>query len=257
MLSILRKGLVYKDISPDIVEHDLNTDAEQWSYDDRDVYRGTFDPRYTAHGLNVYWLYDDNLNRVGLAEHEASEPEVFKSLWFHENPFATLTQDTNWKSTGKTLWSRMSSEAYQDCLDEDFATVRERALNSNVLLVTPKFLIEPPQITACSKCNKKGFGNQHCRSPTIVLDISQFSKLFIDHDFVIHECVGNKSPDTESSDLSLTSTAPPCDASVGEQQARLDESAGPPELQERPPVESPEPPRQASPPSSPLPDSHH
>ena len=94
MLSVLRKGLVYKDISPDIVEHDLNTDAEQWSYDDKDVYRGTFDPRYTSQGLNVYWLYDDNLNRVGLAEHEANEPEVFKALWFHENPFATLTQNT-------------------------------------------------------------------------------------------------------------------------------------------------------------------
>lgn len=248
MLSILRKGLVYKDISPDIVEHDLNTDAEQWSYDDRDVYRGTFDPRYTAHGLNVYWLYDDNLNRVGLAEHEASEPEVFKSLWFHENPFATLTQDINWKSTGKTLWSRMSSEAYQDCLDEDFATVRERALNSNVLLVTPKFLIEPPTVTLCSKCNKKGFGNQHCRSPTIVLDISQFSKLFIDDDFIIHE-VSDKSLDTF--------TAPPCDASAGEQQARLDESADLQESRENPPSDSGEPPRQASPPSPPLPDSHH
>lgn len=242
MLSVLRKGLVYKDISPDIVEHDLNTDAEQWSYDDKDVYRGTFDPRYTAHGLNVYWLYDDNLNRVGLAEHEANEPEVFKSLWFHENPFATLTQDTNWKSTGKTLWTRMTNEAYQDCLDDDFATVRERALNSNVVLMTPKFLIDPPQITMCAKCNKKGFGDEHCRSPTIVLDISQFSKLFIDDDFIIHELSGD-------------STELPCDASAEAQPARLDESAG---LQESPPSDSQGPSSPVeSPPSPPLPDSHH
>lgn len=243
MLSVLRKGLVYKDISPDIVEHDLNTDAEQWSYDDKDVYRGTFDPRYTALGLNVYWLYDDNLNRVGLAEHEANEPEVFKALWFHENPFATLTQDTNWKSTGKTLWTRMTNEAYQDCLDEDFATVRERALNSNVLLMTPKFLIDPPQITMCTKCSKKGFGNQHCRSPTIVLDISQFSKLFIDDDFIIHEL----SLDSGSGDL--LPTEQPCDASAEAQKAQPDEPVGLQASREHPPSDSGELPRQASPPS--------
>ena len=93
MLSSLRTGLIYTNISTDIVEHDLDVDADQWSYDGKDVYRGSVDPEYLSKDLNVYWLYDDNLKRVGLAEHEAKEPEVFKALWFHDNPFATLYQD--------------------------------------------------------------------------------------------------------------------------------------------------------------------
>jgi hypothetical protein len=76
MFSILRKGLIYKDISPDILEHDEDIDADQWVYDDKDVYRGTFDPRYTEHNLKVYWLYDDNLNRVGLAEHDIDNQKI-------------------------------------------------------------------------------------------------------------------------------------------------------------------------------------
>ena len=86
MFSELRKGLLYKDISPDIVEHDEDIDADQWVYDGRDVYRGRYDPRYTQYDLNVYWLYDDNLNRVGLAEHEADDKRIYKALWFEGNP---------------------------------------------------------------------------------------------------------------------------------------------------------------------------
>ena len=66
MLSTLRKNLIYNNISSDIVEHDLDVDADQWSYDGRDVYRGSVDPDYLSKGLNVYWLYDDNLKRIGL-----------------------------------------------------------------------------------------------------------------------------------------------------------------------------------------------
>jgi hypothetical protein len=80
MFSFLRKGLLYKDISPDILEHDEDLDADQWTYEDKDVYRGSFDPRYTKDNLNVYWLYDDNLNRVGLAEHEADDETYFAQL---------------------------------------------------------------------------------------------------------------------------------------------------------------------------------
>jgi len=112
MFSILRKGLVYTDISPDILEHDEDIDADQWVYDDKDVYRGTGDPRYIEHNLKVYWLYDDNLNRVGLAEHDIDNPAEYKALWFMDNPFATLYQDDSWKSKDKTLWSLMNNESY-------------------------------------------------------------------------------------------------------------------------------------------------
>ena len=111
MFSLLRKGLVYKNISSDVVEHDLDIDADQWSYDGRDVYRGSVDPDYINNSLNVYWLYDDDSKRIGLVEHESDNQAEFKCLWFYDNPYATLFQDTAWKSTGKTLMSKLSNEA--------------------------------------------------------------------------------------------------------------------------------------------------
>ena len=163
MFSNLRKGFVYTNISSDIVEHDVDIDADQWSYDGRDVYRGLPDPTYIPKNLNVYWLYDDDSKRVGLAEHELESPEVFKALWFYENPFATLFQDPAWKSTGETIWSKLSNEAYQDCLEDDFKTVFQRALKSGVGLVTPELVI-------------------HEKIPSSV-----DSYIFLDADFVIYE----------------------------------------------------------------------
>lgn len=205
MFSVLRKGLVYTDISTDIVEHDLDVDADQWSYDDKDVYRGSFDPRYTSDGLNVYWLYDDNLKRIGVAEHDAEDPEVFKALWFYDNPFATLTQDTNWKSTGKTLWSKLTNEAYQDCLEDDFKTVHDKCLSSGVLLATPEYIQKNPDVYQCSKCSKKSLIKENVCSP--VLDHFKFSVLFVDDDFVIYE----RSVPQSGASVS-TSTEPQCDA---------------------------------------------
>lgn len=207
MLSILRKGLIYNNISTDIVEHDLDVDADQWSYDGKDVYRGSVDPDYLAKDLNVYWLYDDNLKRVGLVEHEAKEPEVFKPLWFHDNPFATLYQDSTWKSTGSTLWSKLSNEAYQDFLEG--MNVQDEALNSGLLLVTPKMLMRPPKIYSCEHCGKKSLmsGNVCSRASVSDLDFSQYSVLFLDDDFVIYEKVVSDP---------LGSTKQQCGASAGE-----------------------------------------
>lgn len=190
MFSSLRKGLVYDNISPDIVEHDLDVDADQWSYDGKDVYRGSVDPEYVSKDLNVYWLYDDNLKRVGLAEHEAKEPEVFKALWFYDNPFATLYQDESWKSTGSTLWSKLSNEAYQDYLEG--LNVYETALNSGVLLMTPKLLVESPTVYGCDTCGKKSFEKGSCSQSQLTLD---FPVLFIDEDFVLYERVTSQQPD--------------------------------------------------------------
>ena len=125
MFSTLRNNLIYTDISPDIIEHDLDIDSDLWNYDGIDVYRGSFDPRYTSQNLQVYWLYDDNSNRVGLAEHEIDDPEIFQALWFKDTPFGTLFQEDGWKSKNMTLWSMISNEAFQDCL-EDRASRRRR-----------------------------------------------------------------------------------------------------------------------------------
>jgi hypothetical protein len=202
MFSFLRKGLLYKDISPDILEHDEDLDADQWTYDDKDVYRGSFDPRYTKDNLNVYWLYDDNLNRVGLAEHEADDETEFRVLWFKENPFATLYQDDNWVSKNKTLWSMISNEAYQDCLEDDFTTIFDRCLSSKYRLVTPEFLIKPPTVYECSKCGKKSLNKlKNCSE---VIETSYFDSsipLFIDESFVIYERFKQSSSSYEQEQL--------------------------------------------------------
>lgn len=207
MFSVLRKGLIYKNISSDIVEHDLDIDADQWSYDGKDVYRGSIDSDYMDHKLNVYWLYDDNSKRVGLAEHDVDEPEVFKALWFRENPYAMLYQDDTWKSTETTLWSKLSNEAYQDCLENDFSTVSDVALSSGTLLVTPELLINNSEIYSCEKCGKKSLmkSNVCSTASSSILDFNQFSILFLDDNFVIY-------------------FKQPCDASSQELQEPLAES---------------------------------
>ena len=199
MFSILRKGLVYKDISPDILEHDEDIDADQWVYDNKDVYRGRFDPRYTEHNLNVYWLYDDNLNRIGLAEHDSDNQAEYKALWFKDNQFATLYQDDSWKSKDKTLWSLIGNEAYQDCLEDDFKTVFDRCLSSKYRLVTPEFLIEPPTVYECSKCGKKSLNKlKNCSD---VIETSYFldsNLLFVDDLFVLYEKSTDSQPSASS-----------------------------------------------------------
>jgi hypothetical protein len=228
MFSLLRKGLIYKNTSSDIVEHDLDIEADQWSYDGKDVYRGSLDPDYMEHKLNVYWLYDDNSNRVGLAEHEVDEPEVFKALWFRENPYAMLYQDDTWKSTEKTVWSKLSNEAYQDCLENDFTTVSDLALNSGTLLITPELLINNPDLYSCEKCGKKSLMKSNvCSTASVsILDFNQFSILFLDDNFVIY-------------------SKQPCDASSQEPQVEPSESADQKEL---PDEQSPQTPQPSPPP---------
>lgn len=209
MFSILRKGLLYKNVSSDIVEHDLDIDVDQWSYDGRDVYRGVLDTEYLPHKLNVYWLYDENSMRVGLVEHESDSLEVYKALWFYDNPFATLLQDDSWKSEGRTLWSKLSNEAYQDCFENDFRDVADMALNSGILLVTPQSLIEKPKIYNCEMCKKKSF-SQRCPNAKVLE--CDFSILFVDEDFVIY----SKPPSDASAEVPSEEQPPLADRESGD-----------------------------------------
>lgn len=210
MFSILRKGLVYTNLSSDIVEHDLDIDADQWFYDGKDVYRGSVDPEYLKHNLNVYWLYDDDSKRIGLAEHDPDDRVVFKSLWFYDNPYATLFQDSSWRSTGTTLWSKLSNEAYQDCLDTDFKSVSLQALNSGVLLITPEILINKPDLYTCKDCNKKSLmASDNCHQASVsILDFNQFSILFLDDDFVIYEKITLRPDASEQEQQEEQKTSP-------------------------------------------------
>ena len=191
MFSILRPHLIYEDISSDIVEHDIDCDAEEWSYNGKDVYRGLIDQKYIDENLHVYWLYDDNSKKVGLAEHESNSPEIFRALWIYENnPFATLYQNLEWKETDTTLWSKLSNEAYQDCLDKDFKNVFDDALKNNTLILTPSKLKEDFFIYECEKCNHKSFlaMNGHSSVKKIPhVDLNHYSILFLDDSFLLFD----------------------------------------------------------------------
>lgn len=186
MFSILRKGLLYDNINEEIMPHDIDQEVDLWSYDGKDVYRGTFDPNYLNQSLRVYWLYDDDSNRIGLVEHEESDQNIFQVLWFHENPFQTLLQEEGWTKTSETLWSKMTPEAYQDCLENDFKTFKDEPFIGNTLLVTPEFLAKPVGcFFECVDCVKKSLSKQK-RCQVMKPFLNDFSILFLDDNFVIH-----------------------------------------------------------------------
>ena len=152
MFSKLRSKLVYP-VSTDISEHDEDIESDEWIYNGRKVFKGTFDPEYSINGLNVYWLYDENLLRVGLAEHEVSNPSIYDVLWFRDNAFSTLLQE-EWKCTDETLWSKMTYEAYQDCLETNF-----RLLCPGICFIRPADIIANKSIL--NYTGKKMFIDEH------------------------------------------------------------------------------------------------
>jgi hypothetical protein len=183
MYSILKPNYIYRDTSEDIADHDDDYDAEEWHYNGRDVYRGSLDRQYE---WNVYWLYDDSSKRVGLAEHDPEHPEIFYALWFGTNVFSTLFQE-DWVSKDSTIWSILSNEAYQDCLEDDFKTVFDKTLNTNIRLVTPDMIETMPTIYECTQCGKKSLlplnGCSEVKRPYIDADSSV---LFVDQSFIMY-----------------------------------------------------------------------
>ena len=183
MYSTLKPNYVYRDISEDIADHDDDFDAEEWNYDGKDIYRGALDRKYE---WNVYWLYDDNSKRVGLAEHDPDHPEIFSSLWFRDNAFSTLFQE-DWKSKDATLWSILSNEAYQDCLEDDFKSIFDKTLKTNIRLLTPEMVISLPEIHECPKCGKRSLLSlSGCPEIKRSYLDSDSSVLFVDESFVMY-----------------------------------------------------------------------
>jgi len=183
MYSILKPNYIYRDTSEDIADHDDDFEAEEWHYNGRDVYRGSLDRSFD---WNVYSLYDENSQRVGIAEHDPEHPEIFFALWFGDNDFSTLFQE-EWESKNATLWSILSNEAYQDCLLDDFKTVFDKTLNTNIRLVTPQMVMTMPEIHECPKCGKKSLlplsGCPEVKRPYVGPDCSV---LFIDESFIVY-----------------------------------------------------------------------
>ena len=210
MLSRLRP-LIYTDIDPDVLDHDDDLDAELYTYEEREVYRGRYDPRYTSFDLDVHWLYDDTGKRVGLAEYDSNDFSKNSVLWYRDNPWSTMLQE-DWKSKGKTLWSMMSNEAYQDCLEDDFETVVERSLTGPYSLVFPNL-----------KPTKKS------ELPVLFLDDS-----FILYDFPIHSRVWDLLGLTPPLTLQLTPPESQSDASAEVQEQ---EQVHPPHPDQEPQME--------------------
>jgi hypothetical protein len=203
MLSRLRKDLIYTDTDPDVLEHDDDLDAEMYTYDKRQVYRGRYDPRYTSLELDVHWLYDENSKRVGLVEYESGDFNKFSVLWYYNNPYATLLQDPNWKSTGKTLWSMLSEEAYQDCLEDDFKNVVEKSLYSPYRLVFPSTYFKALNIYECENCKKRTLTLENACPTAKKVEPSYSSILFLDDSFILYEHFTEKTQEPHDDDEQL------------------------------------------------------
>ena len=223
MLSRLRKDLIYTDTDPDVLEHDDDLDAEMYTYGGREVYRGRFDPRYTSLDLDVHWLYDENSKRVGLIEYEAGYSYKSSILWYYDNPYATLLQDPLWKSQGKTLWSMLSEEAYQDCLEDEFKNIIEKSLYSPYRLVFPSTIHKPYDVYECSKCGKRSLTLEN-GCPTMKKVSISYSSLFLDDSFVLYTA-----PTTE--------TQEPLGVGVKRRQSVLEERLSPLHSPESPSAE--------------------
>jgi hypothetical protein len=174
MYSLLKPSLVYEDISSDITEQDEDHDASEWVYSEKTVYRGAIDTQYISHGLDVYSLYNEESERIGIAEHLSDNRAEFKVLWFSDNPWNTLFQE-EWNQ-GLSIYSKLSPEAYQDSTDLDLLLI------GNERLVLPKYIYKGfPDIYEC-KCSLSFSKTKSCQSKKKVL----IEPIFIDDSFIIY-----------------------------------------------------------------------
>ena len=187
MLSLLRKNLLYTDISRDIVEHDEDIDADLFTIDGREVYRGSIDPRYTHADLDVHWLYDDALKRVGLIEYDMNDRTISETLWIYENPYSTYFQEPGWTTKNQTVWSKLSNEAYQDCLEHDFERLVDMSLSGDTRIILPSMLSNPPkEMFECQSCQKRTLSLPNGCLTVKKLSFSGIFSLFLDDSFIIY-----------------------------------------------------------------------
>lgn len=187
MYSILKPNVIYQDTSPDVTEHDIDVVSDLWEMDGRSVYRGARDPRYTH--ANVYWLYNEDLERVGCSEHSLEDHANFHLLWFQESPFGTLLQEEGWK-VGDDIWSYLPSHTTEKFFHAGWTTPTpflEQCLHGPLRIVTVETLINPPMVYSCEKCNRKSLTKFACSTKADPLDFPQKEKVFfVDADLVVH-----------------------------------------------------------------------
>jgi len=187
MYSVLNPNVVYQDVSPDVTEHDIDVMSDLWEIDGRDVYRGARDPRYTH--ANVYWLYNEDLERVGCSEHNLKDQADFRVLWFRESEFATLLQEDGW-TIGDDIWSYFPRHVFERAINEGWTTpkkLQEHCLIGPVRILTWKDVVQRPLIHRCPVCRYKSVEPFKCATEKGLLDIVDRSKVyFIDDDLVVH-----------------------------------------------------------------------
>jgi len=188
MYSVLKPTVIYQDTSPHVTEHDLNVVADTWEMDGREVYRGTRDPRYTH--ANVFWLYDDNLERVGCVEHDVNDHADFKILWFRDSEFGTLLQEDGWEAKDD-IWSHISRQVFDRFVNEGWtspATFLEHCLHGPVRVVTLSTIVSLPLMYTCITCGHRSLSQkQGCEMVGERLDFPDKGKIFfVDDDFRVH-----------------------------------------------------------------------
>ena len=187
MFSQIQPTFLYTDVSSDITENDLDVVSDMWTIENHDVYRGSRDPRYTH--ANVYWLYDEDLQRVGCSEHDTKDHARFHILWFHESEFGTLLQEDGWV-IDDDIWSMLPRHVFERFLNEGWTTpmlVLEQCLSSSLRIVTPSTLLNPPLVYSCAECKKKSLQPICISNQTALLDYPDKTKIvFVDDDLVIH-----------------------------------------------------------------------
>lgn len=186
MFSTIDRSVVYP-VGTDITEHDVNIVSDLWTMAGRQVYRGARDPTYTH--ANVYWLYEqDDLDRVGLTEHNLEDNAVMSLLWYKANPFGTLLQEDGWEE-GETFWGKIPDNVHEQCLVEGWITpvaILERCLRSNMRLVTVDMLKKMPIVHSCEKCKKVSLAPFECAA-ALALDFPEKEKVFfIDDRMICH-----------------------------------------------------------------------
>lgn len=188
MFSILKPDFLYTDISDDITENDVDVVSDLWTMNGRDVYRGSRDPRYTH--ANVYWLYDQDLQRVGCTEHSVRDHGVFEILWFHDSEFATLLQEEGW-NIENDIWSSLPEQVFNRFVNEEWVSpikFLEQCLYGPFRIVTPQMLMNRPVVYSCQKCGRKSLQPiPGCSTEESLLDFPDKAKIvFVDDDLRVH-----------------------------------------------------------------------
>jgi len=188
MFSVLKPDFLYTDISENIAEHDIDVVSDLWTMDGRDVYRGSRDPRYTH--ANVYWLYDEDLQRVGCTEHSTHDHGVFELLWFHDYEFATLLQEEDWEIKND-IWSDLPEQVFNRFVNEEWTTPEsflEQCLYGPLRIVTAKMIIQRPNVYTCTRCGRKSLHVvPGCTMTSAPLDFPNKGKIvFVDDDLRVY-----------------------------------------------------------------------